>query len=75
MSLRGYSYRLVKANKDADPKHIGVKLGRYCISKDISVKDIAEQFGVSRMTIYTWFVGIATPHKTTIAEIKKLLAK
>jgi transcriptional regulator with XRE-family HTH domain len=75
MSLRGYSYRLVKANKAADSKHIGVKLGRYCISKDISVMDIAEKFGVSRMTVYSWFMGTSLPHKTTATEIEKLIAK
>ena len=74
MSL-GYSYRLVKANKAASSKLIGVRLGRYCIDKDISVKEIAEKFGVSRMTVYTWFTGAANPHKTTATEIEKLLAK
>jgi len=55
MSLRGYSFRLVQANQAADSRKIGVKLGRYCIGKDISVYEIAQQFDVSRMTIYSWF--------------------
>ena len=75
MNLRGYSYRLVKANKAADSKHIGVKLGRYCIAADIPVAQIAEKFGVSRMTVYNWFMGVVNPHKTTATEIEKLLAK
>ena len=75
MSLRGYSYRLVKANKAADSKHIGVKLGRYCITNDIPVIQIAQQFNVSRMTVYNWFSGIVMPHKATVAQIEKLLNK
>ena len=75
MNLRGYSYRLVKANKAADSKHIGVKLGRYCIAADIPVAQIAEEFNVSRMTVYNWFMGIVNPHKTTATKIEKLLAK
>jgi len=75
MSLRGYSYRLVKANKAADSKHIGVKLGRHCITNDIPVIQIAQQFGVSRMTVYNWFSGIVMPHKATVVKIEKLLSK
>jgi hypothetical protein len=75
MNLRGYSYRLVKANKAADSKHIGVKLGRYCIINDIPVIQIAQQFSVSRMTVYNWFSGIVMPHKATVAKIEKLLSK
>jgi hypothetical protein len=75
MSLRGYSYRLVKANKAADSKHIGVKLGRYCIANDIPVIQIAQQFSVSRMTVYNWFSGIVMPHKATVTQIEKLLSK
>jgi len=75
MSLRGYSYRLVKANKAADSKHIGVKLGRYCIANDIPVIHVAQKFSVSRMTVYNWFSGIVMPHKATVAQIEKLLNK
>ena len=75
MSLRGYSYRLVKANKAADSKHIGVKLGRYCITNDIPVAQIAEMFNVSRMTVYNWFSGLVVPHRAKVAQIEKLLSK
>lgn len=73
MSLRGYSYRLVKANKTADPKHIGVKLGKFCIANDITVIEIADMFKVSRMTIYNWFIGETVPHKAAVAQIEKLI--
>lgn len=75
MSLRGYSFRLVKANREADPKHIGVLLGRFCIKNDIPVQKAAEVFGVSRMTIYQWFIGAAIPHKRKAEQIQEALDK
>ena len=73
MSLRGYSLRLFRANQEADSKLIGVQLGRYCITKDIPVYQIAEKFDVSRMTIYQWFVGATKPSKERAEKIKALL--
>jgi hypothetical protein len=75
MSLRGYSFRLVKANQAADPKHIGVRLGRYCITNDIPVTTIAIKLGVTRMTIYNWFTGVGVPNKDKVRKIEKLLNK
>lgn len=75
MSLRGYSFRLFKANRTADLTNPGVQLGRYCIERDISVQEVAEMFGVSRQTIYSWFVGAAVPHKTKAEKIQALLKK
>jgi len=48
----GYSQSLVYANKKANVKSLGVALGRVCIRANISVNKIADDFGVSRMTIY-----------------------
>lgn len=75
MSLRGYSYQLVKANLAANPNLIGVQLGRYCIDRDISVFDMAQKLGVSKMTLYHWFVGKSIPHKARAEKITKLLNK
>lgn len=75
MSLRGYSFRLVKANQEADSKHIGVLLGRFCIEHDVPVQKVAKLFGVSRMTIYQWFVGAAVPHKKKAEKIQEALDK
>jgi len=58
----GYSQRLVHANKSASTKSLGVALGRVCIRANISVSKIADDFGVTRMTIYNWFKGESTPH-------------
>lgn len=75
MSLRGYSFRLVKANQAADSKNIGVQLGRYCIANDIPVAIIAKKLGVTRMTIYNWFTGVGYPTKDKVRKIEKLLTK
>jgi transcriptional regulator with XRE-family HTH domain len=75
MSLRGYSFALHLANQDADSRFIGVRLGRYCIKNNIPVVRVAEQFGVSRMTIYQWFTGQTQPRSSKVEKIEKYLAK
>jgi len=67
----GYSQSLVRANKNASIKSLGVALGRACIRANISVSQIAQDLGVSRMTIYNWFKGDREPHPSyaqTIAD-------
>jgi plasmid maintenance system antidote protein VapI len=53
----GYSQKLVKANKAANQKMEGVKLGKLCIARDINVSNVAKFFGVSRTAVYAWFKG------------------
>ena len=70
----GYSKKIISANTEASGKNIGVQLGRYCISRDIPVSEIANYLGVTRMSIYGWFDGTCTPlpkHEEKIAEILK----
>lgn len=71
---RGYSKKIILANKEASEKSVGVQLGRYCISRDISVSEIADYFKVTRMTIYGWFDGTWIPalkHKEKISTMLK----
>ena len=74
---RGYSARIIKANKAANANLPGVKLGRLCIAKEISVTHVAEYFKVSRMTVYNWFKGgaVRSYHlaaiKTVITSLEK----
>ena len=70
----GYSQNLVKANKQANVKSLGVALGRVCIAKDISVMDVAASFGVSRMTVYNWFKGDTVPHPLLATHIQRYIA-
>lgn len=75
MDGRGYSLRVVRANEQADPSNIGVLLGRFCIKEEIPVAEVAEFFGVSRMTIYNWFIGVSVPRKRLRASIEKIIEK
>jgi len=69
----GYSSRLIEANKQADKRHLGVLLGSRCIKADIPVSVIALHLGVSRMTVYNWFIGLHTPQAACIAAIDTFL--
>jgi hypothetical protein len=76
MDNRGYTARIIKAVNSADSKSsLGVRLGKFCISRDIPVSDVAEFFGVSRMTIYKWFVGEWIPRKRHTENILKIIGK
>jgi transcriptional regulator with XRE-family HTH domain len=72
---RGYSFRIVKANKEADATSPGVMLGRLCITQEIPVASVAEFFGVSRMTIYKWFRGQEKPRKKQLEKIEDVLKR
>lgn len=71
----GYSQSLVHANKQASAKSLGVALGRVCIRSNISVSKIADDFGVSRMTIYNWFKGDSTPHSFYVKDISDYIIR
>lgn len=75
MDYRGYTTHIVRANRDASTSSLGVKLGRYCIANDFPVREVAEYFGVSRMTVYKWFVGEWIPRKKHSALIEDMLKK
>jgi hypothetical protein len=70
----GYSARVVRLNKQASKSKLGVVLGRLCIALDIPASEVANIFGVSKQTIYNWFVGIHDPKdkaEAVTAYIKK----
>lgn len=73
MNPRGYSRNFIRANKAADPFHVGVVLGRICIERDIPVQDVAEYLGVSRQTVYLWFLGRTNPQPKIRGRILALL--
>jgi hypothetical protein len=70
----GYSLKIVQENQRADKKRIGVLLGSRCIKLGIPVSDIAATLGVSRQTVYNWFVGLHEPHESHIKKIQKLIS-
>lgn len=69
----GYSQNLVQANKEASSKALGVALGRLCIRHGVSVKQLADHFGVSRMTVYNWFKGVNAPHAALTDQVQRYI--
>ena len=57
----GYSQKVVRLNKEADQKNLGVRLGKFCIARGIPVSDVMSYFDVTKQTVYNWFYGISTP--------------
>ena len=70
----GYSIRLIELNKKADPKLIGVRLGKLCISNKVPVSQVAERLNVSRQTVYNWFCGVSSPHGDSLAKVRDFIA-
>ena len=75
MDKRGYSLRIIRANQQADPRNMGVMLGRLCIKKEIPASDVASYFKVSRMTVYNWFSGASKPQKRLHETIQQIIDK
>jgi hypothetical protein len=71
----GYSQQLVKANKKANQKLIGVQLGRHCIKKEIPVAYVSKSFGVSRTAVYAWFKGESEMSDAHFAIARKFYIK
>lgn len=69
----GYSQSLVRANKTASARSLGVALGRVCIAKGVSVISVAKMFGVSRMSVYNWFKGESVPHPVLHPAIQRYI--
>jgi predicted DNA-binding protein YlxM (UPF0122 family) len=53
----GYSRSFVEEVERAPASKLGVNLALHCLARDISVREIADYFGVSRVTVYSWFRG------------------
>lgn len=51
-----YSQRIIDAVAAA-PKTPGNRLGRWAIHLDLPVTKIAYALGVTRQTVYNWFIG------------------
>lgn len=71
----GYSQQIVVANREADQRLLGVRLGRYCIVRDIPVTHVAQYFNVTRQTVYNWFLGIHAPGKLQAEKIEEFFSK
>ena len=65
----GYTLALVELNRQASQSKLGVKLGRACIKHNISVAEIAIDFGVSRTAVYNWFTGKSEPSSVSYTHL------
>jgi predicted transcriptional regulator len=72
---KGYSLLMADEIKSANSQLLGVQLGRVCLNKDIPVSDVASFFGVSRMTVYSWFRGKSIVSGKHAEKMKKLVDK
>ena len=70
----GYSLRIANLNKKADESLLGVKLGRVCIRKDVTVIEVATKLKVSRQTVYNWFIAGTYVHKDLVDDVKEYIA-
>lgn len=72
---RGYSSLFIQEVEDANRNLIGVKLAKICIKKEIPTIDIANYFGVSRMTVYSWFKGHRHVSDKHLDKMNRLIEK
>jgi len=54
---RPYSGQFLVELDRADPERIGVQLARICVRANLPATHVAKAFGVSRMSIHSWFRG------------------
>jgi DNA-binding phage protein len=73
MSMRGYSIRVAEAIGEADINLLGVQLGRACLARDIPVAEVAASLGITRQTVYHWFLGLSEPRGKSCDAIQSYL--
>lgn len=71
----GYSAKLIALNRQADKSLLGVRLGRACIREDIPVTTVSAALGVSRQTLYNWFMGKSSPQPMMVDLVTRYLAR
>jgi predicted transcriptional regulator len=72
---KGYSVLTIQEIEESNPNLLGVKLGKICVQRDIPVKDVAEYFGVSRVTVYAWFRGKMVVSGKHVEKVQTLITK
>ena len=60
---RPYSKEYLVALTELNSKRLGVRLAKLCVKANLPAQYVAEVFGVSRMTIHSWFRGKAIRDK------------
>jgi DNA-binding phage protein len=73
--MSGYSIRMARSIEEADGNLLGVQLGRVCLARDIPVAEAAREVGVTRQTIYLWFLGLSNPRGAMCQAIEDYLTR
>lgn len=57
------------------PRTLGNQLGRWAIHRDLSVQKIARALGVTRQTVYNWFMGadVFVAYRDRVDSLLKIL--
>lgn len=67
-----YSQEFLVELNNLDESRLGVQLAKACVSAELPITEIAKVFGVSRMTVHSWFRGAPIRDKNE-TKIKKFL--
>lgn len=67
-----YSSQFLVDLNNLDEEKLGVRLAKACVNADLPIIEVAKVFGVSRMTIHSWFRGSPVREKNAI-KIKQFL--
>lgn len=70
---RGYASKFIRQVEQADARLLGVRLAKVCIARDIPALAVAATLGVSKQTVYAWFVGRSQPHASQTKKLEALL--
>lgn len=70
---RGYTMWIAEQVAKADQTLVGVQLANFCIKNGIPATKVAQDLGVSKPTVYAWFVGRFHPSATQTAKITALI--
>ena len=54
---RSYSEKFLLGLEGQDQDKLGVRLAKLCVKSNLPVKYLTKVFGVSRMTLHSWFRG------------------
>lgn len=73
--MHGYTLLLADTIKRAPRNKLGVRLGRACLTANVSVVEVSNYFGVSRPTIYSWFTGRSNPRDRQEKAIEQYIKK
>lgn len=57
MMARPYSEKFVLNLVKADGEKVGIQLAKMCVMTNLPTTHVAKAFGVSRMSIHSWFRG------------------